>query len=202
MQMKRHKGLGLGLKAVAVVVFALGAGFLASPQVSAQDEAISIDRVTVTLGGQGSVDLEALNITWPGLGAWMIDIQYDPAVVTPVTCIPAHGGVCNPGFAAGTVRVIGATATGLQGDNKLAGITFRCETAGSSALALSVDELADATPGGPQQVDATLQNGSVTCTVPAAPTLGDVNCDGVVNTVDAALILQFDAGLLTSLTCP
>lgn len=32
--------------------------------------------------------------------------------------------------------------------------------------------------------------------------LGDVGCDGVVNSIDAALILQFDAGLIDSLVCP
>lgn len=30
---------------------------------------------------------------------------------------------------------------------------------------------------------------------------GDVSCDGVVNSIDAALILQFDAGLVDSLSC-
>ncbi len=31
--------------------------------------------------------------------------------------------------------------------------------------------------------------------------LGDVNCDGVVNSVDAALLLQFAAGVIGSLAC-
>lgn len=31
--------------------------------------------------------------------------------------------------------------------------------------------------------------------------LGDANCDGSGDSVDAALVLQFDAGLLTSLAC-
>jgi hypothetical protein len=32
--------------------------------------------------------------------------------------------------------------------------------------------------------------------------LGDVNCDGVVNSIDAALTLQHDAGMTISLGCP
>lgn len=36
--------------------------------------------------------------------------------------------------------------------------------------------------------------------VSASP-LGDVNCDGTVNSIDAALVLQFNAGLLGSLGC-
>ncbi|MCH8162125.1 MAG: dockerin type I repeat-containing protein [Chloroflexi bacterium] len=31
--------------------------------------------------------------------------------------------------------------------------------------------------------------------------VGDVNCDGTANSIDAALILQFDAGLIPSLAC-
>ena len=37
---------------------------------------------------------------------------------------------------------------------------------------------------------------------PVAPMLGDVDRDGVVNSIDAALILQLAAGLLTGLPCP
>jgi hypothetical protein len=29
--------------------------------------------------------------------------------------------------------------------------------------------------------------------------VGDVDCDGVVNSIDAALVLQLDAGLITAL---
>ena len=42
---------------------------------------------------------------------------------------------------------------------------------------------------------------SGTATALPAPPLGDVNCDGNVNSIDAALILQLDAGLIDSLTC-
>ncbi len=31
--------------------------------------------------------------------------------------------------------------------------------------------------------------------------IGDADCDGTVNAVDAALVLQFGAGLLSSLLC-
>ncbi len=39
-------------------------------------------------------------------------------------------------------------------------------------------------------------------TLATVPALGDVNCDGRTNSVDAALILQYDAGLTTSFRCP
>ena len=36
---------------------------------------------------------------------------------------------------------------------------------------------------------------------PFGETTGDTNCDGVVNPLDAALILQFAAGLVGTLLC-
>ena len=40
-----------------------------------------------------------------------------------------------------------------------------------------------------------------TITPTPAPLPGDANCDGTVNSIDAALVLQFNAGLLGSLPC-
>lgn len=42
---------------------------------------------------------------------------------------------------------------------------------------------------------------SGTATALPTPPLGDANCDGSVSSVDAALILQLDAGLVSSLPC-
>ena len=36
---------------------------------------------------------------------------------------------------------------------------------------------------------------------PVQGLVGDTSCDGVVNVIDAALLLQFNAGLLGSLPC-
>jgi hypothetical protein len=103
-------------------------------------------------------------MTAPGLGAWSLDISYDPAVVTPVGCTPQNGSVCNPNFAAGTVRVSGASGAGLDGDTSLALINFQCADAeGSTALTINVVELADGTPGDPQPIDETIVNGTITC---------------------------------------
>lgn len=44
---------------------------------------------------------------------------------------------------------------------------------------------------------------SISCgTLATGPADGDVSCDGRTNSVDAALILQYDAGLTTSFRCP
>jgi hypothetical protein len=116
------------------------------------------------------VNLEALNIGAPGLGAWTIDIAYDPAVLSAVSCTPAQGGVCNTAYGANTVRVSGASAMGVAGNNLLASITFDCDVEGSSSVTPTIDLLVDATIGDPQPITtATAQGGTITCTQ-VAPT--------------------------------
>lgn len=168
--MKRLNGWRLGLIGAAAVVAALIGGLMPSAQVSAQDETVSIGSLTMAVGEQGSVDLRALNIDPPGLGAWTIDIVYDPAVVSVVDCTPvAPGGVCNPSFNAITIRDVGAYATGHEGDTTLAIITFQCERRGSSALTLSLEMFADTTVGDPQPITAAVEDGAVTCTPGGEP---------------------------------
>jgi hypothetical protein len=156
--------------AVAVLTLVLGVGLLAASHVSAQSESISISRITNAPGADGTVDLSALGIGSSGLGAWEIGILYDPALVTPTSCSPQQGGVCNLSFASNQIQVVGASASGLTGDTTLANITFECGASeGTSPLTLVVSVLADATPGGPQPLSADVANGSVTCTDVAGP---------------------------------
>lgn len=155
---------------------ALVAGLLAAGQASAATGTLSIDSATASPGAERAVSLEALGVTDPGLGAWSIDITYDPTAVTPVDCGPQSGSVCNPHYpqstaeagdppwSTGTVRVSGAAGVGLEGDSTLAVITFQCAPAeGSSALTLNAPEFADGTPGAPAEITATVVNGSITC---------------------------------------
>lgn len=163
-------GIRISFGVVAVLTLVLGVGLLAASHVSAQSESVSISRVTNAPGADGTVDLSALGIGSAGLGAWEIGIVYDPALVTPTSCSPQQGGVCNLSFTSDQVRVVGASASGLTGDTTLANITFQCGSSeGTSPLTLVVSVLADATPGGPQPISADIANGSVTCTDVAGP---------------------------------
>ena len=204
--MNTHKGRGLGFRVAAAFAFALAAGLFASSQASAQDPTISIGRATLAVGSGVTLDLNALDIDDPGLGAWIIDISYDPDLVTAIACDSHPAGLCNADFTESAVRTIGATAGGLEGDLTLVSITFQCLDVGTTALAVNATEVADATIGDPQDIDVEVEHGSVGCVSSAPPPppseLGDVNCDGRVNSVDAALILQYDARRISSLDCP
>ena len=190
--MNGRKPSRLGSITAAAVALAVGVVLLASTRASAQQELITIESAAVAPGAEGSVRLDALGIAAPGLGAWTMDISYDPVVLTALACIPEHGGVCNPMFDVGVVRVTGASAGGVAGDKTLATITFRCNVEGSSALTLNVPLLVDATIGNPQLISALVQSGSIACTT-TAPSGGDVfSCSDFVYQDTAQAILQAD----------
>lgn len=195
----RRRGPGSGLKAAALL---LGLALITTGQALAVSPTISVDSVTSTQGDEATVNLEAIDIGAPGLAAWTIDVAYDPAVVTPVACNSYGVGVCNVEFAPDKVRVTGASASGLLGDTVLASITFECTESGSTTLTPVVDELGDATPSGPQEISAAVDVGGILCVAGPATLRGDANCDGLVNSIDAAIVLQFVAGLIDSVPCP
>ena len=141
--MAADKGL---LARLAVAALALMLGLLAASPASAQDELISIDSVTITPGGGTTLEVNALNIPAPGLGAWNIGLEYDPSILSAVSCSAAAGSICNVDFSARQVRIVGATASGLTGDSVLASITFNCDRAGVSDLVAERRE-ADAATG-------------------------------------------------------
>jgi len=77
-------------------------------------------------GGSSSVTLQAIT-GGAAVGAWTVDIAYDPTLVRAVACVASAGGataLCNAAQAAGTVRVTGASGAGLSGTMQLALITF------------------------------------------------------------------------------
>ena len=167
--MREHRGGRFGFLVLVAIAVAIGAGLLGAPQVSAQDPTASVDSITVGPGEQGTVDVRALDIDPPGLGAWEIGVTYDSSLVTALSCAPANGSVCNADFASNEVRITGASAGGLEGDTTLATITFRCDGEGSSTLAATVLVFADATLGEPQAIGPAVQNGQITCSDVSPP---------------------------------
>jgi len=169
--MKGVKSMKLGLLATAAVLALVGGLMVA--QVSAQGPELNLSDGTAAPGDDATVELSA-NVP-DGLGAWTVDISYDTDVATATDCEGEAGSVCNPEFAADTVRVTGASATGLDEETVLASITFTCEDAEADTdLTIAISVFADATIGDPQDIsgDTTVSDGSVSCAEPvvAAPT--------------------------------
>ncbi len=196
---------------------ALVAALTAVSGASAQAPTVSVGSFGINVGQQGNVSLRTLDIAAPGLGAWTIDVAYNPAVVTVLECAGENGSLCNAAYGPNSVRVVGTSLGGLRGDSSLATITFACNSAGASELSVSWEVLADATVGSPRTISAAAEHGAATCLQAGAPTftpepeptneppvknLGDANCDGLVNAIDAALELQLTAGLIDSVPCP
>jgi hypothetical protein len=163
--------------------------------------AIRVGSLTQVVDQTGAVTLQSRNMPLPGLGAWTIDVSYDGDVITPSSCTGLAGGICNATYDLETVRAVGAIGSGGHtGNRDLASIAFHCDSPGLSPLHITIQILADGTSGNPQPIDAITQDGSVLC-VEQAALEGDANCDGGVTAVDAALVLQYDAGLIDSLPC-
>ena len=92
-----------------------------------------------------TIQLQAKALT-ASLGAWTIDVGYDPKIVKVTACSASDGSICNVGFAPGMIRITGASATGLSGGNTLASITLSATgtTSGANPLWVAAVQLAGA----------------------------------------------------------
>ena len=178
------------LRFAAAVTVALIAGIVIISHVSAQLPVLKVTSITISTGASGEVDVEARDIGTPGLGAWEIGVIYDSTLLTAVSCTGAQGSVCNTSFASNRVQIVGANASGLQGTNILASITFRCNGEGSADLSIVIDELSDATIGGPSPIGPGINGGRVTCAessgLPDMPSSSDDDDDDEVTTLPSS----------------
>lgn len=156
---------------------------------------VSIGSATVNSGDEVTVLLNA-NVDPPGLAAFAINVTFDPAVVQAVSCdVPAFA-VCNLQYQqANIIRLSGAALDPIIGPTTLAEITFRAVASGLASTILNVDlddfannDLSDLVP------DTVVQDGEIIVESPLHPASGDVNCDGVVDTLDLLAVLQHAAG--------
>lgn len=181
--------------------------------VSAGGTTVSIGSFVAQVEHEGTVDLTVDALPDAGLGAWTVDISYNPEIAVPVQCDAGFGGICNGGYSENTIRVTGISAFGLRNEAVLATVYFACVKPGESSLALGLSVFADATAGDPQDIDTETKSGGFTCTEdPVEPTPtptpgkgdlpGDANCSGTVDAVDATLILQLSASLINDVPCP
>ncbi len=150
------KGL---VAALAAVVGLMALISVASAAVSS----LGIESKTVAPGDTVTVNLD-MNATAPGVGAYTVNVKFDNAKLTFVSCTSNDVGVCNDN-ADDNVIFTGAKPTGLTGAVNLGSITFTAgSTEGTAALDVSIDTLTD-----PEGADITVSAGDGTITI-AAPT--------------------------------
>lgn len=153
-------------------------GLWLSRSVSAQELGLIIGAPRATVGEEMSVDIEARDMRATGLGAWTLDIMYDPDLLDATFCATGVGfSACNPDFANGTVRLNGASIESFpeEGALALATMLFKCLAPGEAQLTVVPRILVDQTLAEPQPIDATVQSGSFTCEVAAAATPTSIN---------------------------
>jgi hypothetical protein len=181
-----------GAAAGAALLFAV-----ATFSVSAQNSpTVSVGSAAVAPGANGTVSVQSQNMPAPGLGAWAMNIVYNPSIVQLASggCAPLNGSVCNPNFSSNTIRITGAVAHGLVGDATLANLTFHCSTTGTSPLTLTTDTLADATLGGPRDIAAMTVNGSINCTDAPLTSTSVAPTTSVVATPTVTVVRAANAG--------
>jgi hypothetical protein len=146
---------------VSVVV----AGVFFSTQAWGAAPSLAVPDVSQGVSQRVTVNFTASDFTEPGLGAWTIDLGYDPTVVDAISCSSAANlSVCNANYANDKVRFAGASASGLTGDFAIASVVFECaDHAGTSALTILPKDVYDATPAHLQPMSPTLDNGSIVC---------------------------------------
>ena len=151
----------IALPIALLLLWAVTAGCSGNSRITATIQAGS---ASAAVGAEAQAPVQALAVAAPGLGAWTINIDYDPAVVSITTCESPPPSACNTHKDDHTVRLAGASAPGEQGDVTLMTMTFLCKAAGTSALKVTVELLADGTIGKPRSITPHAKDGSITCT--------------------------------------
>jgi|GEM_PF-3526754 len=148
---------------------------------------------TVAPGDIVDVTLGAFNLE--GSAAATLNVSYDPSILRVLSCNTSVSDFeivqCNKNYSSDTVRFTLASNSGVSGNVLLVEISFEAigQNSDESAITIELDTINDAN-GNPQE--ATTSDGRV---IISSQRMGDVNCDGKRNTVDALFTLQYDVAL-------
>lgn len=178
-----------------LLLLAIGTGrapltLAAPPETASAAVSVSPSQMTLAPGVSGTVSIVAV-VAGGNLGAWTIDVGYDPLAVGASACaatVPGALSLCNKDLP-NAVRIVGVSAGGLSGTVTLGTISF--QAIGGAGLGSPVHpvitEMTDtAIPA--QAVAATVTDGAITITV-AGALPGDIVADCAVNILDFSVLL-------------
>lgn len=163
---------------------------------------VSIQDAAISPGETFTVALEAVGDP-PGFYGFNIFLWYPGGLLHRTSCSTLEGFDCVLDYEPNVTRFFGRGAAAMTGALTLGTLTLRaasynCEAPlrlnGPEGLVMVLDDRGDDIP-------RTVNDGLVTIEGGPAVASGDVNCDGV-NSIDAALVLQVDAGLFDELPFP
>lgn len=163
-----RKSWGLLLFAL-IALIVVGAFLSVRGGLAQEPTTVRIGSDSGDVGDYVTVRLEVQNAPAPGLGAYIVDVSYDPTVVDPTSCAADPDGVldmglCNLNFERNDVppdkiRVGGfRVSSGATGTVALADITFQIVGAGVGDLMLNVVELTDTNAA---SIPRAVQDGSI-----------------------------------------
>ncbi len=137
------------------------------------------------------VSIVAKNVQ--NLGAATITLSYDPGVVTVQSVSSGALGtpVSNINNIAGSTQITSFSLLGKSGNVTIANLELKVagSTGANSPLMLSVSSFSDSSGN---SISSTVSSGQLS----VVPYLrGDMNCDNMVNIIDALLIAQYSVGL-------
>lgn len=179
---------------------------------------------SVAAGADINIQVNIANVTDPdGLGAYEFILSFDPNVLEfdsfangaflgstgrGVTCLPARLDVdgdttVDPGFVRIGCATLAFEPAGPTGGGTLATVTLNTTCAGTSIIAFTKVNLSDPLGNDIPPANTSGASATVTGSPPCSGggLVGDSNCNGTVNSIDAALVLQKDAGLLNTIPC-
>ncbi len=154
------------LSLTALLVPLLGVFSLVSHVSATLSGTLTVGSLAIAPDGTGTVEVRS-NVPSPGLGAWSIDLTYDPGKVSVLACNPRLAtGACNIHLAPDKIRLAGASASGLIGDSTLATILVQrrdptelfCQT----PFAANPIVFSDASVGEPQPITVTVISATLT----------------------------------------
>ena len=106
-----------------------------------------------------------------GLGAWTVNVMYDPAVVTPTGCTAfGDSSACNLTFSSTQVRFTGIKASGIFGISGLADLTFQAIGSAGQCSALTPSATTWNDPAAAVLPRPLVSSGQICISAPPTPT--------------------------------